>query len=176
MGNLPAWFLLIRFVNLVLFGFGSLDHHRLKFRNWIGIWNPVQRPIEGNWCLTNSPQPEEHPHIGIQNEQLCFLWKPKGLQCTHPTGSQGLSFFVSMLVISCDGILPKKPKTLAVQDEHLWKFLTIQGHRHAFGGTWGLERMKGCLSPNRGWSMSVGKDREGAADVVGFLGGSKNRS
>jgi len=21
---------------------------------------------------------DEHPHIGIQNEQLCFLWKPKG--------------------------------------------------------------------------------------------------
>lgn len=66
---------------------------------------------------------------------------------------------------------------MAVQDEHLWKLLNIQWHRHAFWGTWGLKRMKGCLSPNRGWSMSVGKDREGAADVVDFLGsGSKNRS
>ncbi len=44
----------------------------------------------------NSRQPEEHPHIVIQNEQLCFLWKPKGLQFTHP---QDLSF---LCIHACD--------------------------------------------------------------------------
>ena len=79
-------------------------------------------------------------------------------------------FFVSMLYdIVWWNIATKAHDIVAVQDEHLWELLKIQWHRHAFWGTWGLERMKGHLSPNRGWSMSVGKDREGAADVLGFL-------
>ena len=88
-------------------------------------------------------------------------------------------FFVSMLYdIVWWNIAKKAHDIVAVQDEHLCETFEYSMASPCLLGHLGAERMKGCLSsPNRGWSMSVGKDREGAADVVGFLGsGSKNRS
>ena len=73
-----------------------------------------------------------------------------------------------MLVIFCDGILPKKAEDIVVQDEHPWNLL--KSFEYSSASPWLLGHLGaeaiGCFSPNRGWSMSVGKDREGAADVV----------